>query len=86
MSSNVNIDVERFDRQIFTIGEEAMKSIVQSNVLIIGAGGVGIEIAKNVVLCGVNSICLHDQEKATMKDLASQFYLTENSIGKNRAS
>ena len=33
-----------------------MKRLRQHHVLIIGAGGLGIEIAKNVVLAGVHVI------------------------------
>jgi ubiquitin-activating enzyme E1 len=56
-----------------------------SDVLISGIGGLGVEIAKNVILAGVKTVTLHDQQNCTLKDLSSQFYLNELSIGKNRA-
>ena len=34
--------------------------------------GLGIEIAKNVVLGGVKSVTIHDTENATWYDLCSQ--------------
>jgi molybdopterin/thiamine biosynthesis adenylyltransferase len=34
--------------------------------------GLGIEIAKNVVLGGVKSVTIHDTENATWYDLSSQ--------------
>ena len=46
----------------------------------------GLEIAKNIILGGVKSVTLHDQENAEIADLSSQFYLTEEDIGKNRAA
>jgi len=56
-----------------------------SDVLISGLGGLGVEVAKNVILGGVKSVTLHDSVVCTYSDLSSQFYLTENDIGKNRA-
>jgi hypothetical protein len=41
-------------RQRYVLGDDAMKRLRQQHVLIIGAGGLGIEIAKNVVLAGVH--------------------------------
>lgn len=38
-----------------------MEKMQKANVLISGMGGLGIEIAKNVILGGVKSVTLHDQ-------------------------
>jgi molybdopterin/thiamine biosynthesis adenylyltransferase len=54
-------------------------------VLLCGLGGLGIEIAKNILLMGVAHLTIHDPVAASMADLSSQFYLTADSIGKNRA-
>ena len=43
-----------------------------SNVLISGMRGLGVEIAKNVVLGGVKSVVIHDEGNVEMRDLASQ--------------
>ena len=43
-----------FSRQRYVLGDDAMKRLRQQHVLIVGAGGLGIEIAKNVVLAGVH--------------------------------
>jgi ubiquitin-activating enzyme E1 len=34
--------------------------------------GLGIEVAKNIILGGVKSVTLHDQEKVAIADLSSQ--------------
>uniref|UniRef100_A0AAY4DC22 E1 ubiquitin-activating enzyme n=1 Tax=Denticeps clupeoides TaxID=299321 RepID=A0AAY4DC22_9TELE len=62
-----------------------MKRMQSSNVLISGLRGLGVEIAKNVILGGVKSVTLHDQGVAEWRDLSSQFYLREEDLGKNRA-
>lgn len=54
------------------LGHEAMKRMALSNILICGMKGLGVEIAKNIVLGGVKSLTVHDNEKATMTDLSSQ--------------
>ncbi|CAF1097144.1 unnamed protein product [Adineta ricciae] len=79
------IDDQLYNRQRYVLGDDAMKRLRQHHVLIINAGGLGIEIAKNVVLAGVHSVTLQDSNNASILDLATQYYLHENDIGKNRA-
>ncbi len=62
-----------------------MRRMQASNVLICGMGGVGVEIAKNIVLAGVKSVTIHDTSAVTYDDLSSQFFLHEQDLGKNRA-
>jgi ubiquitin-activating enzyme E1 len=80
-----DIDESLYSRQLYVLGHEAMRRMATSSVLISGIGGLGVEIAKNVILAGVKSVTLHDQKNATLADLSSQFYLTEETLGKNRA-
>lgn len=54
------------------LGHEAMKRMQNSNVLISGMRGLGVEIAKNVILGGVRSVTVHDQGVAEWRDLSSQ--------------
>jgi len=48
-------------------------------------GGLGVEIAKNIILAGVKSVTIHDPSNTTVYDLSTQFYLNEQHIGQNRA-
>ncbi|XP_061178892.1 ubiquitin-like modifier-activating enzyme 1 [Saccostrea echinata] len=79
------IDESLYSRQLYVLGHEAMRRMANSNVLIAGMKGLGVEIAKNVVLGGVKSVTIQDTEKADWNDLSSQFFLGEKDIGKNRA-
>lgn len=79
------IDEGLYSRQLYVLGHEAMKKMAVSDVLISGLDGLGVEVAKNVILAGVKSVTLHDTANCTIKDLSSQYYLSESSIGKNRA-
>jgi ubiquitin-activating enzyme E1 len=81
----LDCDRDRYDRQARTIGRDAMQRILRSKTLIVGMGGLGAEIAKNLVLMGVKHLTLHDNKDVTFLDLSSQFLVNEDSIGKNRA-
>ncbi|XP_029466459.1 ubiquitin-like modifier-activating enzyme 1 [Rhinatrema bivittatum] len=83
--NEAEIDEGLYSRQLYVLGHEAMKRMQNSNVLISGMRGLGVEIAKNIILAGVKSVTIHDQENAEWADLSSQFYLREEDVGKNRA-
>lgn len=76
------IDEGLYSRQLYVLGHDAMRRMASSDVLISGLGGLGVEIAKNVILGGVKSVTLHDDALCQIADLGSQFYLTEADIGK----
>ncbi|CAG7836363.1 unnamed protein product [Allacma fusca] len=80
------IDESLYSRQIYVLGKDAMTRMANSKVLICGIGGLGVEVAKNVILGGVKSLTLQDTKVAEWRDLSSQYYLTEADIGSNRAT
>lgn len=87
MTNNVKddqIDESLYSRQLYVLGKEAMLKMQNSNVLIIGLKGLGIEIAKNVALAGVKSLTLQDNKPIELEDLSTQFFFTEDDIGKPR--
>lgn len=43
-----------------------------ASVLVAGAGGLGVEIAKNVILSGVKSVTVQDEGDTVWTDLSSQ--------------
>ncbi|ESO99442.1 hypothetical protein LOTGIDRAFT_113559 [Lottia gigantea] len=83
--ASTDIDESLYSRQLYVLGHEAMRRMAHSNILICGMKGLGIEIAKNIVLGGVKSVTVHDKENADWMDLSSQFFLREEDLGKNRA-
>ncbi|PPQ99897.1 hypothetical protein CVT24_009578 [Panaeolus cyanescens] len=80
------IDEGLYSRQLYVLGHEAMKKMAASNVLIVGLHGLGVEIAKNIVLAGVKSVTIYDPEPVTVQDMSSQFFLRSEDIGKSRAA
>jgi len=77
------IDEGLYSRQLYVLGHDAMRRMASSDVLISGLGGLGVEIAKNVILGGVKSVTLHDHATCKLTDLGSQFYLTEADVGED---
>lgn len=80
------VDTNLYSRQIYALGESAMIHLRRASVIISGLGGVGVEVAKNLILGGIRNVTLHDTKCARWLDLSAQYYLTEDDIGKNRAS
>jgi ubiquitin-activating enzyme E1 len=63
-----------------------MRRLASASVLILGVGGLGAEIAKSVILAGVKAVTIHDSQTVQLSDLASNFCLTHDQIGQNRAA
>ncbi|CAF3320403.1 unnamed protein product [Rotaria socialis] len=79
------IDEGLYSRQLYVMGREAMHQLASAHVLISGMRGLGVEIAKNIILGGAKSVIVHDCGNVEYADLSSQYYFTENNIGQNRA-
>lgn len=84
-AGGVDIDEGLYSRQLYVLGVDAMRKMQNADVLVSGLGGVGVEVAKNIVLGGVRSVTLHDQSNCGLRDLAAQFYLGKSTLGQNRA-
>ena len=61
-----------------------MKRITKLKILIIGMRGLGIEVAKNIILQGAEKVSIYDSSIAMTEDLGTNFYLDEKDIGKKR--
>jgi len=84
-SAPSDIDESLYSRQLYVLGHDAMRKMAHSAVLVAGLGGLGVEVAKNVILSGVKSVTLQDTRNVTWMDLGAQFYLSEADLGSNRA-
>ena len=80
------IDTNLYSRQIGTFGLETMGKLVKMKVLIIGMRGLGVEIAKNLILAGPNSVTIYDPTQVSIADMGANFYISEGDVGnKTRA-
>lgn len=80
------IDNSLYSRQLYAIGKEAMNDLSNTSVLISGMTGLGVEVAKCLILYGVKSVTLHDTGNIREKELSSNYYASGQDIGKNRTT
>ena len=77
-------DFQLYSRQLVCDGITSFKKLMNSKILIYGMRGLGVEIAKNIILKGPEKVTIFDPEIATIRDMNSNFYLDENDININR--
>lgn len=73
-------EADRIDRQKAAFGAETLAKLKDLNVLILGMRGVGVESAKNLILSNVGAVVVWDQNATEIRDLGSNFYLTEQHV------
>lgn len=89
LSSDV---LERYDRQLnflsdFLIGKsyiEAQQKLQKSNILILGCGAIGGDIAVHLAMCGVENFILYDNDIVEPSDISRHMFFKEKYIGMNK--
>ena len=69
---------DRWSRYIGAMGVEAVAKQAAASIFLSGAGALGVEVAKNLVLSGCKSFTLHDTKPVDLKDLSGQFFVDED--------
>lgn len=81
------IDEGLYSRQLYVYGRDAQKSLKKSRILVLGMSGLGVEIAKNLVLAGVDTLHVYDPVPKRVNDMGANFYLCgEAGLGENGVS
>lgn len=75
---------ERFSRTISLIGEEKFKKLQDSNILLLGVGGVGGYVLEGLVRAGIENFTIVDKDTVAVSNLNRQIIATENTIGKDK--
>ena len=79
-----NLDSTLYSRQIKAFGLENMKKLMKLKIVIFGARGLGIEIAKNLILSGPKKVAIYDNNIVKINDLGNNFFIKKEDINTKR--
>ena len=80
--------VERYSRQIVlkNVGPLGQKKIINSKVLVVGAGGLGCPVIDYLSRAGVGNIGVVDNDKVNISNIHRQSIYSSKDIGKFKVS
>uniref|UniRef100_A0A8C7DSW8 NEDD8-activating enzyme E1 regulatory subunit n=1 Tax=Oncorhynchus kisutch TaxID=8019 RepID=A0A8C7DSW8_ONCKI len=76
---------QKYDRQLRLWGDHGQEELENAHVCLINSTASGTEILKNLVLPGIGAFTIVDGHKVSGQDVGNNFFLSNNSIGRNRA-
>lgn len=78
---------KKYDRQLRLWAASGQRALEDAHVLLLNTspGVVGIETLKNLILPGIGSFTVVDEDLVSESDLGVNFFLTEESISQPRA-
>ncbi|TNN17917.1 SUMO-activating enzyme subunit 1 [Schistosoma japonicum] len=78
-------EAELYDRQIRLWGIESQNRLKQSKILLLGMNALAAEIAKNIVLAGISSLTIIDDQQVTIEDCENNFLIPHDCLGQKRS-
>jgi len=80
--------IDRYSRQIILkkVGVIGQKKLLQSSVLVVGAGGLGSPIAIYLAALGIGKIGIVDKDNVEISNLSRQIIFETNDVNKNKSS
>ena len=68
-----------------SFGEEGVRKLRESRVLVIGCGALGSHCAMGLVASGIGNICIADFDTIDLSNLQRQFFFRESETGQAKA-
>lgn len=75
----------QYDRQLRLWGDHGQRALETGRVCLIGANALGTEILKALVLPGLGSFTIIDDQLVTLADCGSNFFVQPSMIDQSRA-
>uniref|UniRef100_A0A8C7WF51 NEDD8-activating enzyme E1 regulatory subunit n=1 Tax=Oncorhynchus mykiss TaxID=8022 RepID=A0A8C7WF51_ONCMY len=85
MAATKTAKEQKYDRQLRLWGDHGQEELENAHVCLINSTASGTEILKNLVLPGIGAFTIVDGHKVSGEDVGNNFFLSNNSIGRNRA-
>jgi sulfur-carrier protein adenylyltransferase/sulfurtransferase len=84
---NNDAQKQRFSRQLIlkNFGEKAQEKLLQSRILVIGAGGLGCPALQYLVAAGVGTVGIIDDDRVALSNLHRQTLYTTAEVGLSKA-
>lgn len=75
---------ERFSRTVRVMGEDALRKLSESSVIVFGLGGVGGAAAESLVRTGIGKIGIVDKDTVDITNINRQIIATDKTVGMNK--
>jgi ubiquitin-activating enzyme E1 C len=75
----------KYPGENFEPGDKLKEDYPPLQILVVGAGGLGCEILKNLAVCGVKNIFVVDLDTIELSNLNRQFLFRQKDIGRFKA-
>ncbi|GAB1319022.1 NEDD8-activating enzyme E1 regulatory subunit [Madurella fahalii] len=77
----------KYDRQLRLWAASGQAALESANILLVnsGAGTVGVETLKNLVLPGIGRFAIYDEARVNEADLGVNFFVDDSCLGKSRS-
>ena len=75
-----SFDFQLYSRQLVCDGINSFKKLMKLKILIYGMSGLGVEVAKNIILKGPEKVSIFDPRITEIQDMNSILYLDEADV------